>query len=44
VYGGASRWVTVHLTGPAKAWLDRVAGTFLIVAAILLGLKKVTVR
>jgi threonine/homoserine/homoserine lactone efflux protein len=44
VYGGASRWVTVQLTGPAKAWLDRVAGTFLIVAAILLGLKKVTVR
>jgi len=44
VYGRASHWVTVHLTGPAKAWLDRIAGTFLIVAAILLGLKKVTVR
>jgi len=44
IYGGASRWLTEHLVGAARRWLDRIAGSLLIVAAVLLGLKKIAVR
>ena len=38
-YGITAGWLAVKLRGPAAAWLDRVGGSFLIVAAVLLGLK-----
>ena len=38
-YGIGARWLGARLRGPAKAWLDRLAGGFLIGAAVLLGLK-----
>ncbi len=44
VYGGASHWIASHLAGPARVWLDRLAGTSLILAALVLGMKKVTTR
>jgi len=38
-YGAGAGWLGARLRGPAKAWLDRVAGGCLIAAALLLGLK-----
>ena len=40
IYGVTSHWLAPRLAGPARTWLDRVAGSLLIGAAILLGLKK----
>ena len=38
-YGGAASWLADRLRGPAKRWLDRIGGGFMIGAAVLLGLK-----
>ncbi len=38
-YGITAGWLADRLNGPAKAWLDRIGGSFLILAAVLLGLK-----
>ncbi|MBO9452589.1 LysE family translocator [Tropicibacter sp. R16_0] len=38
-YGASASWLANRLKGPAKLWLDRIGGSFMIVAAILLGLK-----
>ncbi len=38
-YGITAGWLANRLNGPAKAWLDRIGGSFLILAAVLLGLK-----
>jgi len=41
LYGAGAGWLGRKLHGPGRAWLDRAAGGFLIVAALLLGLKAV---
>ena len=41
VYGASAGWLGNKLRGPAKVWLDRAAGGFLVVAAVLLGLKTI---
>lgn len=38
-YGSGASWLAIRLKGPARAWIDRVAGGFVIVAALLLSLK-----
>ncbi len=38
-YGGSASWLGRRLQGPAKLWLDRIGGSFMILAAVLLGLK-----
>ncbi|WP_170333972.1 LysE family translocator [Ruegeria arenilitoris] len=38
-YGGSASWLANRLTGPARLWLDRIGGSFMIVAALLLGFK-----
>ncbi|MGV6804331.1 MAG: LysE family translocator [Ruegeria sp.] len=40
-YGGSASWLASRLKGPASLWLDRLGGSFMIAAAILLGLKSV---
>lgn len=39
IYGALSSWIAAKLKGPARLWLDRVGGGFLLLAAVLLGLK-----
>ena len=41
VYGIGASWVTRKFRGPAKAWIERAGGGFMILAAILLGLKSI---
>jgi threonine/homoserine/homoserine lactone efflux protein len=41
VYGFGASWLAKRITGPAKAWIDRIGGGFMILAAMLLGLKSV---
>ena len=43
-YGAGAGWLAEKLRGPARAWLDRLAGSGLIGAALLLGLKTVLER
>ncbi|WP_425081508.1 LysE family translocator [Ruegeria arenilitoris] len=38
-YGGSASWLAMRLKGSARLWLDRAGGGFMIVAALLLGLK-----
>ena len=38
-YGAGAGWISKRLKQSARAWLDRVGGTFLIGAAILLGMR-----
>ena len=38
-YGGSASWLAARLKGAARLWLDRAGGGFMIVAALLLGLK-----
>ncbi len=38
-YGGSASWLAARLKGPARLWLDRIGGSFMILAAMLLGLK-----
>lgn len=39
IYGALSSWLAAKLKGRARLWLDRVGGGFLLLAAVLLGLK-----
>ena len=43
-YGIGASWVASRFKGETKAWIERIGGTFMIGAAILLGLKTVTDR
>lgn len=43
-YGGGAGWVAARLGGPLRRWIDRAAGAFLIVAAVLLGLRTAALR
>lgn len=38
-YGGSASWLARRLQGPSKLWLDRIGGSFMILAAVLLGFK-----
>ncbi|MEX0349232.1 MAG: LysE family translocator [Paracoccaceae bacterium] len=38
-YGGGASWLANRLNAPARLWLDRAGGSFMILAAFLLGLK-----
>ena len=38
-YGGGAGWLATRLRGPARLWLDRIGGGFMITAALLLSLK-----
>lgn len=40
-YGASADWLASKLRGPTRRWLDRLAGSCLIAAAILLGLKTI---
>ena len=39
LYGGGAGWIAQRLSAPARAWLDRLSGGFLITAGVLVGLK-----
>ncbi len=39
LYGGSASWLAKRLQGSARIWLDRAGGGFMILAAVLLGLK-----
>ena len=41
-YGFGAGWVSARFKGTAKAWIERIGGGFMILAAILLGLKSVS--
>ncbi len=38
-YGASASWLAQRLQGPARLWLDRIGGSFMILAAVLLGFK-----
>ena len=38
-YGYGAGWIAKRFKGPAKAWIERIGGSFMILAALLLGLK-----
>lgn len=38
-YGAGAGWVAARIKGEAKLWIDRAGASFLVVAAVLLGLK-----
>lgn len=40
-YGAGASWIAARFKGAAKAWIERIGGGFVIVAAILLGFKSV---
>jgi threonine/homoserine/homoserine lactone efflux protein len=41
-YGVGASWVAARFKGTAKVWIERIGGSFMIVAAILLGLKSIS--
>ncbi len=41
LYGMGAGWIARKFAGNAKKWVERTGGTFMIVAAILLGLKTI---
>ena len=41
-YGISASWIAKRFKGSAKVWIERAGGSFMIVAAILLGIKSVT--
>lgn len=41
VYGSGASWIASRFKGDAKVWIERAGGGFMIVAAILLGLKSI---
>ncbi len=41
-YGLGASWIAARFKGTAKVWIERIGGSFMIVAAILLGLKSVS--
>ncbi|WP_298905651.1 LysE family translocator [uncultured Aliiroseovarius sp.] len=40
-YGLGASWIASRFKGSAKLWIDRIGGGFMVLAAILLGLKSV---
>ncbi len=42
VYGGSASWIAARFKGTARVWVERAGGGFMILAAVLLGLKSVT--
>lgn len=42
VYGAGASWIVARFKGAAKVWIERIGGSFMIVAAILLGFKSVS--
>ncbi|MBK1696150.1 LysE family translocator [Rhodovibrio salinarum] len=40
-YGAGASWIAARFKGAAKVWIERIGGSFMIVAAILLGLKSI---
>ena len=43
-YGLGASWVAARFKGTAKVWIERAGGGFMILAAVLLGLKSITER
>jgi threonine/homoserine/homoserine lactone efflux protein len=43
-YGLGASWVARKLRGNARAWVERIGGSFIIGAAVLLGLRTATNR
>lgn len=41
-YGVGASWVAARFKGTAKVWIERVGGSFMVVAAILLGFKSIS--
>lgn len=41
-YGFGASWISKRFKGAARAWIERVGGSFMIVAAVLLGLRSVS--
>ncbi len=41
-YGLASSWIVQRFRGTARVWIERVGGSFMIGAALLLGLKSIS--
>ena len=41
-YGLGASWIAARFKGAAKVWIERIGGSFVIVAAILLGLKSIS--
>ncbi|MEM7045069.1 MAG: LysE family translocator [Pseudomonadota bacterium] len=41
-YGIGASWISRRLRGTAKAWIERLGGSFMILAAVLLGLKSIS--
>ncbi len=38
-YGAGAHWISSRFRGSARVWIERAGGSFMIVAAVLLGLK-----
>lgn len=43
-YGAGAGWVAARFKGSAKVWIERAGGGFMILAAVLLGLKSIVQR
>lgn len=43
-YGASASWIAARFNGPARVWIERIGGGFMIGAAILLGLKSIAQR
>ncbi len=41
-YGAGASWIVARFKGVAKVWIERIGGSFMIVAAILLGFKSIS--
>ena len=41
-YGAGASWIAARFKGAAKAWIERIGGSFMIVAAILLSFRSIT--
>ncbi|MDR9483813.1 MAG: LysE family translocator [Sediminimonas sp.] len=41
-YGAGASWITTRFKGAAKVWIERIGGSLMIVAAILMGFKSVS--
>ena len=41
-YGVGASWISKRFRGTAKAWIERIGGSFMILAAVLLGLKSIS--
>lgn len=43
-YGFSASWIAARFKGTARIWIERIGGSFMIAAAILLGLKSIGQR